>query len=137
MARHERLSGFGPMNARVVQHHHDLPLDLTQQMLEKPAHVPTANGPGPGVLEESTVRGDGPNRRELLPVRRERDQGRDAPGRPRPPPHAFEREPDLIQVHQRHALSDLFFPIPAGRVLARRQSGVHCAQPRVRLAFEA
>lgn len=55
MVRHERLSGFGPVNARVVQHHHELSLDLTQQMLEKPAHVLTANRPGLRVLEESTV----------------------------------------------------------------------------------
>lgn len=37
---YERLGNFGPVNARIVHHHHDLPLDMAQEMLEEPVDVP-------------------------------------------------------------------------------------------------
>ena len=80
VASHERLSRFCVMRSRVIQHHDDVPLNLAQQMLKEPGDVRTANRPGFGVLEEASVRGDSAYRGELLPVRSEPHQGRNAPG---------------------------------------------------------
>ena len=64
------------MNARVIEHDHDLPLNVTQEMPQELDDGRTANGAGLRVLKKAPVRRNGPNCGELLPVRRERDQGR-------------------------------------------------------------
>lgn len=122
------------MNSRVVQHDDDVPLNLAQQILKELDNVSTANRPGFGVLEKSSVRGDGPNGGELLPVRSELHQGRDAPHPPRSPSHAFQREANLIQIDDGSSLSDLFFPTPAAPVPARTQFVVRCVLLPVHLA---
>lgn len=137
MLKHERLCCLCPVDPGVVQHHHDLPLNVAQQMLEESDDVPTPDCPRLCVVEESTFRRDRTDGREFLPIGRECDQGRDAPGRPRAPSHAFQREPNLIQIHQGRALSDLFFPTPERPVLSRTRSGVHCALPPAHPAFAA
>lgn len=124
---HERLNCLRPMDACIVQRHHDFSLDVTQEMLEESDDISTADGSQCGVLEEVPVGRDRANGGELLPIGGQCDQGRDAPDRPRPPPDPLEREPHLIQIDQGGALSD-FFLMLVPFVPARTRSEVHCAQ---------
>lgn len=80
MEIHERLNCLRPMDACIVQRHHNLSLDVTQEMLEEPDDVPTTNCSSFRVLKKSPVRSDASDGGELFPVRSERDQGRHAPG---------------------------------------------------------
>lgn len=127
MEIHERLNCLRPMDACIVQRHHDFSLDVTQEMLEESDDISTADGSQCGVLEEVPVGRDRANGGELLPIGGQCDQGRDAPDRPRPPPDPLEREPHLIQIDQGGALSD-FFLMLVPFVPARTRSEVHCAQ---------
>ena len=138
---HERLYRLRTVNARVIQHDYDLPLNVAQEMLEEKGDVPLRMAPDFVCWKKRPSDVIAPIVDSFSQFAGKVTRGV-TPSSPRPSPHALTRGQGHHPVDEGRALSNLFFPtlappVPPGCdpefiALAARPSGIWGVKPNCR-----